>query len=80
MSYYEGSMVGSGIYSQDVSYDKFECENEECGKSNEAGDTTTDDYGNYEIVCEFCGEVFANSSTSQDERDYREANYEDEDR
>jgi redox-regulated HSP33 family molecular chaperone len=70
MSYYEGSMMGSGIYSQDVSYDKFECESEECGKSNEAGDTTTDDYGNYEITCEFCGDVYLRSSIAQDKDDY----------
>jgi hypothetical protein len=70
MSYYEGSMMGSGIYSQDVSYDKFECVNEECGKSNEAGDTTTDDYGNYEIECEFCGDVYLRSSIAQDKDDY----------
>ena len=70
MSYYEGSMMGSGIYSQDVSYDKFECGNEECGKSNEAGDTTTDDYGNYEIECEFCGDVYLRSSIAQDKDDY----------
>jgi hypothetical protein len=79
-NYPEGSMMGSGIYSVEVSYDRFVCENEECEKVNEANITATDDWGNYEIECEFCGEVFANSSTSQDEQDYREANYEDEDR
>lgn len=68
MSYYEGSMKGSGIDSQDVAYDKFECE--ECGASNEAGDTATDDYGNYEIECGFCGDVHLRSSIAQDKDDY----------
>ena len=63
-------MRGSGIYSQEVSYDEFECENEECGKTNEAGETSTDDWGNYTIECEFCGGIYQESSLSQDKYDY----------
>jgi hypothetical protein len=69
-NYPEGSMRGSGIYGQEVSYDKFECENEECEKTNEASETTTDDWGNYEITCEFCGSVHKSSSLSEDRDDY----------
>jgi hypothetical protein len=63
-------MRGSGIYSQEVSYDEFDCENEECGKTNEAGETSTDDYGNYTIECEFCGVTYAERSLDQDQEDY----------
>lgn len=77
-NYPEGSMRGSGIYSQDVSYDEFDCENEECGKHNEAGDTTTDDWGNYTIECEFCGSIHRESSLDEDyDEDYADANFED---
>jgi transcription elongation factor Elf1 len=69
-NYPEGSMRGSGIYSQDVDYDEFECENEECGKTNEAGTTSTDDWGNYTIECEFCGATFDERSLEQDREDY----------
>lgn len=67
-NYPEGSMRGSGIYSQDVSYDEFVCENEECGKRNEAGETSTDDYGNYSVVCEFCGSEHSEGSVEEDAR------------
>jgi len=76
-NYPAGSMMGSGIYSVEVPYDKFVCDNDDCGKTNEAGDTATDDYGNYEVECEFCGEVYFRSSMSQDKQDYLEANYDD---
>ena len=69
-NYPEGSMRGSGIYAQEVSYDEFVCENEECEKTNEAGETATDDWGNYEIVCEFCGSVYKSSSLADDRDDY----------
>lgn len=69
-NYPEGSMRGSGIYAEEVSYDEFDCENEECGKTNEAGEATTDDWGNYAIVCEFCGITYKESSFSQDRDDY----------
>jgi hypothetical protein len=75
-NYPEGSMRGSGIYAQEVSYDEFVCENEDCEKTNEASDTTTDDWGNYEVVCEFCGSVYQSSSLEQDKDDY----YADQDR
>lgn len=57
-----GSMRGSGIYAQDVSYDEFTCENEDCLQVNPAGDTTTDDYGNYEVVCASCGSTYQTRS------------------
>lgn len=63
-------MRGSGIYAQEVSYDDFECENEECGKTNKAGETTTDDWGNYTIECAFCGMTYLESSLEQDRDDY----------
>lgn len=63
-------MRGSGIYSVEVSYDAFYCENEECEKHNEAGETATDDWGYYDITCEFCGVVYNSSSLSEDRDDY----------
>jgi aspartate carbamoyltransferase regulatory subunit len=69
-NYPEGSMRGSGIYSVEVSYDAFDCENEDCEKHNEAGDTATDDWGDYTIDCEFCGATYSESSLSQDKDDY----------
>lgn len=74
-NYPEGGMMGSGIYSVEVSYDAFDCENEECEKHNEAGETATDDWGNYDVVCEFCGANYFSSSVSQDRDDYYESNY-----
>jgi hypothetical protein len=69
-NYPDGSMMGSGIYSSEVSYDEFECENEECGKTNEAGDTSTYDWGNYTIECAFCGYTHREGSLEQDRDDY----------
>jgi hypothetical protein len=69
-NYPDGSMMGSGIYAKEVSYDEFECENEECLKENGAGETTTDDWGNYTIECEFCGATYRESSIADDRDDY----------
>lgn len=69
-NYPEGSMRGSGIYASEVSYEEFECESEECGKTNPAGETTTDDWGNYSVECEFCGMTYRESSLSDDRDDY----------
>jgi hypothetical protein len=69
-NYPEGSMMGSGIYSSEVSYDEFECESEECGKTNDAGEVSTDDWGAYLIECEFCGATYRESSLSEDRDDY----------
>lgn len=68
-NYPEGSMRGSGIYSQEVSYDEFECGNEDCGKTNPEGETATDDWGRYTIVCEFCGAEYLESSIEEDRYD-----------
>ena len=77
-NYPEGSMRGSGIYSQDVSYDEFTCENEECGKDNPAGETSTDDWGSYEIRCEFCDSLYMESSIEEDrESDRADRDYDD---
>ena len=57
-------MRGSGIYSTDVAYDEFTCS--DCGKINPEGETATDDWGNYEVACEFCGYVESESSLSED--------------
>lgn len=69
-NYPEGSMRGSGIYAQEVSYDEFVCENEECGKTNSADVATTDDWGNYSVECEFCGVTYRESSLADDRDDY----------
>lgn len=69
-NYPSGSMMGSGIYASEVSYEEFECESEECGKTNSAGETSTDDYGNYSVECEFCGMTYRESSLSDDRDDY----------
>ena len=63
-NYPEGSMMGSGIYSQEVSYDEFECD--ECGETNKEGEVGTDDWGRYEIECEFCGISYRESSVKED--------------
>ena len=73
-NYPDGSMMGSGIYSVEIPYDEFVCDNDECGKVNEANVAATDDWGNYEVECEFCGELYFRSSMSQDKQDYLEAN------
>jgi hypothetical protein len=71
-NYPEGSMRGSGIYAQEIPYDQFTCENEECGKANPAGEATTDDWGNYSIECEFCSATYIESSTGEDSESARE--------
>ena len=67
-NYPEGSMMGSGIYSVEVEYEEFFCEN--CEKTNEEGTTSTDDWGNYIIECEFCNHTHTESSLKQDRDDY----------
>lgn len=79
-NYPEGSMRGSGIYSTEVSYEAFDCENEDCEKHNEAGETATDDWGNYTIECEFCGKTYRESSLSEDRDDYYADRDDDDDR
>ncbi len=74
-NYPEGSMMGSGIYSVEVSYEAFDCENEDCEEHNEAGETATDDWGNYDVECAFCGKTYFSSSVKQDRADYYESNY-----
>jgi hypothetical protein len=66
-SYYpEGGMAGSGIFSETVSYDEFECVNDECEKLNEADDILTDDWGNYTIECAFCGMTYREGNLDED--------------
>lgn len=60
-----GSMKGSGIDTQWVSFDAFTCGDLECGYDNEADDTTTDDWGNYEVVCIQCGWQYFEGSTRE---------------
>jgi hypothetical protein len=79
-NYPEGSMRGSGIYSTEVSYSAFTCENEECGEENGDGETATDDWGNYTVECEFCGVTYLESSVSQDRDDYYADRDDDDDR
>ena len=64
-----GSMRGSGIDSQEVSYDSFDCDS--CGKTNGDGEVATDDWGNYVIECEFCCSTYRESSISEDYQDSR---------
>jgi len=56
MSYYAGSMMGSGIYSSEITYE-VECE---CGNAWEQ-DFMADDWGNVEddVVCPKCNEKFS---------------------
>jgi hypothetical protein len=75
-NYPAGSMKGSGIDSVEVPFDEFVCDNDDCGKVNEAGVSATDDWGNYDVECEFCNSVYYTSSISQDKQDYQESNYE----
>lgn len=76
MSYYpEGSMAGSGIDSIEVPYDEFVCEADDCGKVNEASEAMTDDYGNYEVECQFCGSFYFRSSIAEDKADWAANNY-----
>ena len=75
-NYPEGSMRGSGIYSESVSYDEFDCD--DCGQTNPEGDTSTDDWGHYTIECEFCGTTYRESSIKEDYEDARaDADYDD---
>jgi len=55
-NYPEGSMMGSGIYSEEVTYE-VECE---CGNLWEQ-DFMTDDWGNVEddVTCAKCNEKFS---------------------
>ena len=72
---YEGSMMGSGIYSEEVTLEVV-C-NERCGDCTEQGkdcaaywneDFSTDDWGNIsqEVTCKSCGHSF----TFSREKDY----------
>ncbi len=65
-----GSMRGSGIYSQEVSYDEFDCYN--CDKRNQEGEVSTDDWGRYIIECEFCSATYLESSLDEDRASDRE--------
>jgi hypothetical protein len=69
-NYPEGSMRGSGIYAQEVSYDEFDCENKECGETNSADTATTDDWGNYSVECKSCGVAYKESNLTDDKDDY----------
>ena len=62
--------VGSGIDAQEVDYDEFYCDSDDCGEFNEAGDTVTDDLGYYSIDCGFCGHTYLESSLKEDRDDY----------
>ena len=47
--------MGSGIFQKSVSFGAFTCEDPECMEYNEADETSTDDWGNYQVVCIQCG-------------------------
>lgn len=73
-NYPEGSMYGSGIYSKEVDYDMYTCD--ECGNTNTAGVAITDDYGDYTITCDHCGADYMYGSISEDiEADVSERMY-----
>jgi hypothetical protein len=62
-NYPEGSMMGSGIYADEFEYEAFECENPDCdNKHNEAQTVVTNDWGDWEVVCQNC-EVTHETST-----------------
>jgi transcription elongation factor Elf1 len=69
-NYPNGSMMGSGIYSQEVSHDSFDCML--CGETNEHDEVATDDWGNYEINCSVCGATHKQSSLKEDRDDYHD--------
>lgn len=55
--YYDGgSMRGSGIYSEEVEHDVFQCN--ECEFDNPEGAVPTDDWGRYEVCCSECGWLY----------------------
>lgn len=66
--YYDGgSMKGSGIDAVWVSFDAFTCEDPDCLYENEAGDTVTDDWGRYEVICEQCGATYDERNINENE-------------
>lgn len=67
-NYPEGSMRGSGIYGESVEYNEFDCG--DCGQNNPGGEVITDDWGRYEINCEFCSAKHRESSLKEDHDDY----------
>jgi hypothetical protein len=69
-NYPEGSMRGSGIYAEEFTAEDFDCTNEECGKENIGVLVVTDDWGRYEINCEFCNALYREGSLGTDEADY----------
>lgn len=73
-NYPEGSMRGSGIYAEEFTAEDFDCTNEECGKENVGVLVVTDDWGRYEINCEFCDSFYREGSLS-DDRDDAMADY-----
>ena len=64
-NYPEGSMMGSGIDSGEFLYGTFTCDNDECLKENVDAEANYDDWGNWSVVCEFCGEQYT-SGTPED--------------
>ncbi len=73
-NYPEGSMRGSGIYAEEFTAEDFDCGNEDCGKENIGVLVVTDDWGRYEINCEFCDAFYREGSLS-DDRDDSMADY-----
>ena len=63
-------MMGSGIYSDEIEFDEFECSL--CGEANEGDVVATDDWGRYEIDCRFCGHNHRTSSIKEDRYDYHD--------
>lgn len=59
--------LGSGIFQKSVSFSSFTCEDPECNYQNEADETTTDDWGNYEVVCIQCGWLYYESNVKEED-------------
>jgi transcription elongation factor Elf1 len=69
-NYPDGSMMGSGIYAEEFVAEDFDCVNPECGKENVGVVVVTDDWGRYEINCEFCEASYRDGSLGTDDLEY----------
>jgi len=63
-------MRGSGIDNFEFTYGTFTCENDECGFENVDATAYGDDWGDYEVSCEKCEQVYTTGNKSQDKDDY----------
>jgi hypothetical protein len=65
-NYPEGSMRGSGIFSDEFDYEDFVCENDECLFENKQVVAQVDDWGDYTVVCQKCKDEYTNGNVNED--------------